>query len=267
MTWIDLHSHILPGFDDGASSDEEFLQIARVAVHGGTSLMAATPHYDTESPSFDPGEAAAAVVRGNELLRAEGISLTLLPGVEVRVNAGLFDLANAPGGLDALSLAAKGKYMLVDLPMMDMPVATGDIFFRIQLDGVTPILAHPERNRYLVEHPLSIRDMVEHGVELQVDSGSLEGIFGKAARRTARLLLKEGSARLVASDAHEPERRGPDLSGAARALKGLLGKDGPRIIMEINPGRVLDGQKPLDVTDRSRQESGAARKRLWRRSP
>ena len=267
MTWIDLHSHILPGFDDGASSDEEFLQIARAAVEGGTSLMAATPHYDIDSPAFEPGEAAAAVERCNALLQAQGISLDLVPGVEVRINAGLFDLANAPGGLETLSLAAKGKYMLVDLPLMDMPTATPDIFFRIQLDGVTPILAHPERNRYLVEHPASVRDMVEHGVELQVDSGSLDGIFGKSARRAARLLLKEGAARLVASDAHEPRGRGPDLSGAARALERLLGEEAPRMIMEFNPGRVLDGQNPLDVTDRPRQESGAARKRPWRKSP
>ena len=266
MTWTDIHSHILPGFDDGASSDEEFLEIARVAVEGGTSLMAATPHYDPERPAFEPGAAARAVERCNGLLQASGIPLTLVPGVEVRINAGLYDLAMASGGLAELKLGRKGKYMLVDLPLMDMPVSTGDILFQIQLRGITPILAHPERNRYLVEHPFSIRDMALLGIEMQVDSGSLEGMFGRSAKHTARLLLKEGIARLVATDAHEPRGRGPDLSCAARALKGLLGEEAPRILMDVNPGLVLDGQRLPAAAGRPARKTGAGIRRLPPRS-
>ena len=243
MTWTDLHSHILPGFDDGASSDEEFLEMARVAVRGGTSLMAATPHYDSENPAFDTGEAAAAVDQHNGLLREKGIPLVLVPGVEVRINAGLFDLAKEGGGLEKLCLGVKGKYILVDLPLMNVPVATPDILFQIQLCGITPILAHPERNSYLVDHPSVIRNLVERGIEMQVNSGSLDGLFGKAARRTARRLLEEGAARLVASDAHNPRGRSPDLSKTAKALSGLLGKEAPHLLLEVNPGLVLGGEE------------------------
>ena len=243
MTWTDLHSHILPGFDDGASSDEEFLEMARVAVEGGTTLMVATPHYECESVSSGSRRTAAAVQEYNGVLRERGIPLVLVPGAEVRITAGLFDMAKEEGGLDELRLGEDGRYMLVDLSLVDMPVATADILFQVQLRGVTPILAHPERNRYLVEHPLVVRDMVERGIEIQVNSGSLEGIYGKEARRTARHLLKEGVARLVASDAHSPRGRSPDLSGAARVLGRLLGKEAPHILMGVNPGLVLEGQE------------------------
>jgi protein-tyrosine phosphatase len=242
MTWTDIHSHILPGFDDGASSDEELLQMARMAAEGGTSLMAATPHCDCETLSFEPSEAAAAVEAYNGLLKANGIPLVLTQGMEVRVNAGLFELAREGDGLEELCLGNSKKYILVDLPLADMPVAAPDILYQVQLRGITPILAHPERNRYLVEHPAALKDLVERGIEVQVNSGSLAGIFGKQARNSARLLLKEGAARLVASDAHGTKGRNPDLSGAAKALTRLLGKEAPRLLLEINPGRALDGE-------------------------
>ena len=263
MTWTDLHSHILPGFDDGASSDEEFLEMARIAVKGDTSIMVATPHYDRESTAFEPLEMAAAVKDYNDLLKESRIPLMLVPGMEVRVNAGLFDLAKA-GGLEEFSLGGNGKYMLVELPMLDMPLATPDIFFQIQLCGVTPILAHPERNRHLVENPSEIKDLVKRGIEIQVNAGSLEGIFGEKARRTARRLIKEDAARLVASDAHSPYDRSPDLSGAARALEKLLVARASHVILEINPGLILNGEALAGSAQGFALESRSKRKRVWR---
>lgn len=241
MTWTDLHSHILPGFDDGASSDEEFLEMAQVAVEGGTSTMVATPHYDHESPSFKPLDIVAAVGDYGSLMDEHGIPLALVPGLELRVNAGLLDLAKA-GSLEEFTLGGNGKYMLVELPMLDMPLATLDIFFQIQLRGVIPILAHPERNRYLMENPSIVKDFIERGVEIQVNAGSLEGVFGKKARRMARQLVKDRAARLVASDAHSSGERNPDMSGAAGALDRLLGAGASHLFLEVNPALALEGR-------------------------
>ena len=265
MTWTDLHSHILPGFDDGASSDEEFLEMARIAVEGGTSIMAATPHYDHESPAFKPRKAVTAVKEYNDLLKQLGVPLVLVPGMEVRVNAGLFDLAKA-GSLEELSLGGNGKYLLVELPLLDMPLATPDIMFQIQLCGMTPILAHPERHRHLVKNPSAIKSLVERGVEIQVNAGSLQGVFGESARSTARRLLKEDAARLVASDAHGLSGRSPDLAGAARALEKLLGEAAPCFFLEVNPGLVLEGRELTGATRGFAPGSGSRRKRAWRRS-
>jgi protein-tyrosine phosphatase len=263
LTWTDLHSHILPGFDDGASDDDEFLEMARIAVEGGTSVMAATPHCDLESPLFEPSKTTEAVRRYNHLLKEADIPLVLVPGTEVRVNAGLYDRAKA-GDLQELSLGKKGRYILVELPLLDMPMATHDIFFQIQLSGITPILAHPERNRHLVKNPAVLKSLVSRGVEIQVNAGSLEGIFGESARRMARGLLKEDVARLVASDAHGPFGRTPDLSGAARALRKLLGEGASDAILGINPGLVLEGEELTGSNRDHGRKSDPKRKRSRR---
>jgi protein-tyrosine phosphatase len=242
LPFIDLHSHILPGFDDGASSEAEFLEMAQIAVRGGTSVMAATPHYDLESRSAKVEEIASAVEEHARLLRERGIPLTLVRGVEVRLNAGLFNLAKENGGLDELGLGSSGKFMLVDLPLFDIPVATNDILFQIQLSGLTPILAHPERNRYLAKHPTKVGEMADRGIEMQVNAGSLEGIYGKTAQRFAHALLIEGVAKLVASDAHKPWGRSPDLSAAAAIIQSKLGAEAARIMLELNPKHVLAGE-------------------------
>jgi protein-tyrosine phosphatase len=259
LPWTDLHSHILPGFDDGAADDWRFLEMAQVAVRGGTGRMAATPHYDIEKPAFEPQDVAAAVKRYNDLLNIQGLSLVLVPGVEIRINTGLYRMAKDEGSLQAFVLGGKGRYLLVDLPLGNLPVPTPDILFQIQLCGVVPILAHPERNRYLVEHPSALKELIERGVKIQVNSGSLEGIYGKSARRMARQLLKEGVARLVASDAHSPYYRSPDLSGAVKILHSILGKEAPRLLLQENPDRVLEGEDIIDVVESSARSSNKGR--------
>jgi protein-tyrosine phosphatase len=263
LPFTDIHSHILPGYDDGAENDEEFFQMARAAVGGGTARMAATPHYDLENPSLLPESLPAEVRRRTGLLQAKGIPLELVPGVEVRANAGLYQLAREDGGLEQLILGGTGKYILTDLPLIDVPTATPEILFQMQLGGYVPILAHPERNRYLSEHPEVVREMVERGVEIQVNSGSLEGIYGKTAQRIALALLREGAARLVASDAHSPSGRSTDLSGAASIIRAQLGDDAARILLEVNPERALAGEALLDVDKRTIQPAG--RTGLFRR--
>jgi protein-tyrosine phosphatase len=247
LPFTDLHSHILPGFDDGACDDGEFLDMARAAVRGGTVRMAATPHYDPENPGMEPEAVTEATRQHGELLRGEGIELELIPGLEVRINAGLYRLAREDGDLEVLTLGEGRKYLLGDLPLIDMPAATADILFQVQLSGIVPILAHPERNRYLATRPEAVRELVERGVELQINGGSLEGLYGKTARSCALALLGGGLARLVASDAHSVNGRGSDLSVAARIIGQRFGEDAARLLLEVNPERVLVGEPLLDA--------------------
>lgn len=263
MPFTDIHSHILPGFDDGAADEDEFLRMARAAVRGGTARMVATPHYDLDGPDLELEDVTASLGRHLELLRNEGIPLELVYGVEVRINTGLYHLAREDGDLSRLSLGGFGKFILADLPLIDMPTATADILFQVQLSGYTPILAHPERNRYLSTRPQTVRELVERGVEIQVNSGSLEGLYGKQARRSAQALLREGVARLVASDAHSPGTRSTDLSSAARIIRAQLGDEPSRILLEVNPERALAGEGLVEITNRAPRPAG--RSRLFKR--
>lgn len=263
MSRVDIHSHILSGFDDGASSDAESLEMARAAVKGGTSLMAATPHYDIENPAYELEHVSGEVARLNLLLIEEGIPLTLVPGLEVRISAGLHRLAmhSASGSaacgpgwrqepflpLQSLTLGGSGVFLLLDLPMGSMPIATPEILFQIRLSGFHPVLAHPERNRHLLDNPGLLSDFCEQGALLQVNSGSLTGIFGRETRREALRLVSSGTAHLVASDSHSVRARGPSLEAAASVIGKAAGRECARCLLEDNPARVLKGIYPLEA--------------------
>lgn len=255
MAFIDLHCHILPGLDDGAAEEEEFLAMARVALEGGTGIMVATPHWDLEERASPRLTVVPLVEECRRKLEGRGWELELLPGVEVRLNASLHRLTGEAQVLDGLTLAGSGRYILVDLPLADIPLGAEDTLFRLQLHGYTPILAHPERNRRLVDHPGRLRALVDRGVELQVNSGSLLGTYGRSARRAATALLREGLARLLASDAHRATERHPDLSGAWERVRGLLGEGAADVLLRENPRAVLYGEvlQPLPLPGSTRR--------------
>ncbi|MGQ9475760.1 MAG: tyrosine-protein phosphatase [Actinomycetota bacterium] len=261
MSFLDIHSHILPGIDDGAADEDEFLAMAQVALRGGTVTMVATPHWDLEEMPT-PGESVPALVgECRKKLESRGLRLELLPGVEVRLNAGLYRLAEEGEAVRGLTLAGNGKYLLVDLPLSDVPLGAEETLFRLQLHGYVPILSHPERNRLLLDDPARLRGLVDRGVELQVNSGSLLGTYGRAARRAAAALLREGLARLMASDAHHATERGPDLSTAWEITRDLVGRAAADALLRENPRAVLAGEglDPLPVEGPTR--------RLLRRRP
>jgi len=247
LAFTDIHSHILPGFDDGAANDGEFLQMAALALRGGTSCMVATPHCDLEDPLPRLEDIPITVEQYRELLRSRSLGLDLVPGVEVRINAGLYRWARESGEMERLTLAGNGRYLLADLPLGDMPNAAADILFLVQLRGVTPILAHPERNRLLASRPERVRELAERGIVIQVNSGSLLGLYGRAAMRCAAALLSQGLVRVVASDAHGPAARDPDLSPAHALLVRSLGEDAARLLLEENPAAVLAGEETAAV--------------------
>lgn len=244
MPFTDIHSHILPGFDDGASDECEFLEMVRCALNHGTSRMVATPHCDLEASPVRPEDVRAAVRGCRERLRELGWELDLLPGMEVRINSGLYVMAREDGDLHDLTLGENGRYILVDLPLADAPLVMEETLFRIQLRGLRPILAHPERNRYLAENLGKVRELHERGIILQVNAGSLRGMYGRTARRTALALLDEGLASLVASDAHRSRGRDPDLSGAWAAARRRWGQKRADLLFAENPSLILAGEDP-----------------------
>lgn len=255
MPFTDIHCHILPGFDDGARDVEEFLAMAERALQGGTARMVATPHCDLEEPASRWREVRRAVEEHREILSSAGLELELVPGMEVRVNSGLYRMAREGADLSPLVLGDSGRYMLVDLPLMDIPSPTSDILFLVQLRGFVPILAHPERNRLLSDRLHLVREFRERGMEIQVNSGSLTGLYGRKARRAGWALLEEGVARLVASDAHQARGRDPDLSGTHRLLGRRLGEQAAELLLKTNPALVLDGKELHDLPELRRRRT------------
>ncbi|MBE2314505.1 protein tyrosine phosphatase [Solirubrobacter sp. CPCC 204708] len=235
---LDLHSHVLPGLDDGAASAEEAVAIARAACADGVRVLAATPHvrsdYPTTASQLDAGLRALPplpidVVRGGE--------------VSLEVAAAL-----PPDDLAPFAIAGS-RYLLVEPPYTGLPLNAGTTLFLLRLAGFVPIIAHPERNPDVQADPSRLRELVEAGALAQLTAGSLTGRRGATAQRTARVLLQEGLAHLVAGDAHRPLDRSATMSrGLAavgdEALAEWLGRSVPAAILadEDIPPRPATGR-------------------------
>jgi protein-tyrosine phosphatase len=211
---IDLHSHILPGVDDGARTMLDSLEIARAAWADGVEAIAATPHvradYQTRA---DTMARLVGVLR--EHLRRHAIPLDILPGGEVAVE----QLRALPSGeLRRFGLGGNPRYLLVEFPHESWPILLGQEIARLRQDGITVVLAHPERNPEIQQAPEALEPFVAAGALVQLTAASVDGRFGKGALGAARRLLESGLAHLIASDAHLHEIREAGLRSACEAI-------------------------------------------------
>jgi protein-tyrosine phosphatase len=211
---IDLHSHILPGLDDGVTTFQQSLSLAREAAAGGIVAIAATPHVRDDFPTTaDAMERALAQVRAR--LEEADVDVRVLPGGEIALDW----LDRLPRDeLQRFGLGGNANYLLVETPYYGLPLTLEDSLFRLRADGITPVLAHPERNGEVQADLGRIARLVDTGVLVQVTADSLDGRAGKRARSAARRLLSSGLAHLVASDAHAPTVRRGGLDGVAREV-------------------------------------------------
>ena len=248
---IDLHSHILPGLDDGPATMEGSLDLARAAVAAGTRTILATPHINN-NPSIEPARIAAGLVELRAALAAEEIPLEVLPGGEIAI----WRLPDLDGeALRALALGG-GPYLLVESPFSP---AIGD-FEPMVLDlyqrGHRVLLAHPERCPAFQKTPSRLEGLVDSGALVQLTAGSMTGEFGSTVRRFAVEILREGLAHVIASDAHDSVRRPPGLRVGfpvlERELPGLT--EQADWLTRLVPRAVLDGAplppKPAGVLRR-----------------
>jgi protein-tyrosine phosphatase len=238
---IDIHSHILPGLDDGAPDVDASMAIARLAAADGTRTMVATPHVREDFPF--PIEAISERTRVvNDRLASDRIDLRVAEGAEVAISR----LSNLDdGSLTRLTLGS-GTYMLVESPYQQATDTLEDALFNLQLRGLTPVLAHPERSPSFMTDPARLGRLVERGVMCSVTSASMTGKFGRTVQRFVRLLFERGLVHDVASDTHDVLRRSPGLTAGFR----VLDRDLPGLAGQIDwyardaPAAMLAG-KPL----------------------
>lgn len=236
---IDLHTHVLPGIDDGPETIEGSLAIARAALAAGTGTLVATPHinraYDLDPPRVH--EAAQAL---REALEREGIELELLTGGEISTRR-LARLREEE--LDALRLGG-GPYLLIEAPLASGAWELTEAVERLHADGYRVLLAHPERCPGLHRDPALLRDLVAQGALCSITAGALSGRFGSTVNRFALKLLREGLVHDVASDTHDTRRRSPELRAplqiAAERLPGLEGQ--AKWLTEDVPAAIITGE-------------------------
>lgn len=235
---IDIHSHILPELDDGAGSLQESLAMGRLATADGIRMMVATPHVITGLYPHSRETILAAVAQLCRDFADNGIPLVILPGAEYRLEP---DLPQRMSRGELLTINDGGRYLLVELPADQVPARTDQVFYELQLQGVTTIIAHPERNAVFARTPSLLYDLVDCGSLVQLTSGSLTGHLGTAAAAAARTFLKKGCAHFIASDAHSSGKRAPSLTEALKKAARLAGTEEAQNLVTKNPHRAVQG--------------------------
>ena len=233
-SFVDIHTHILPGLDDGPQDIAESLALCRALVAEGVVLAVATPHQ--MRPRFDNTSQVIrdALAALRDLLREQAVPLEVLPGADVRIDV---DLVRRLRDDELMTLGDTGRYVLLELPH-DVAFPLGDLAAELGETGVIPILSHPERNAAIVRNPECLRPWVGAGVMLQVTLDSLLGYWGGSAQRTARWILDEGLAAVLASDAHSVSERPPRHRQAWKEVSARWGVSTARRLMVDVPRRI-----------------------------
>jgi len=241
---IDIHSHILPGVDDGSKSLDESVEMVRMAAAAGTTDIVASPHADSEY-RFDPVLVERKIA---ELQAAGGEAPKIHYGCDFHLTIdNIEDAVRVP---DRYSIAHRG-YLLVEFSDLHIPKNAAEIFAHLMRAGLRPIVTHPERNQLLHYRLPLIRDWVAQGAMVQLTAISFLGRFGKVAKKSADELMGSGLAHFVASDAHDTQHRTTDLREPFRYVEKRFGPEAAARVFVENPRAALAGvplsQAPIPI--------------------
>ncbi len=210
---IDIHTHILPGVDEGASTMEHSIKMAEKAVKDGLRTVVAAPHHNNGSHYNYKNNILIQVNELNRQFEERDIPLTVLPGQETRVYGDIVEALQK----DEILTVNEGDYVLIELPRDHVPGYLNTLLFNIQVEGYRPIIVHPERNEQIIEQPNLLYSIVRNGAFVQITAASLLGKYGSRIKKLSHQLIDANLVHLVASGAQKP--RGLNLKDGYREIK------------------------------------------------
>jgi protein-tyrosine phosphatase len=239
---VDVHCHCLPGLDDGPTSLGEAIELCAEIAENGVTTVVATPHQLGPYDRLNSAKVIRrAVIEMEEELAEAGIPLELVAGGDVRVDERLPRLLDEG---EVASTADAGRHLLLELPH-DLYVDPLPIIRYLREQGLQAIMTHPEQHRYLAGSVGRIQTWLMEGAVLQITAGSFLGDFGRTAYNEAWRLMDMGLVSIVATDAHDVQRRPPRFHDALDALTQQFGRTAARLICIDNPLKVLQGEPIL----------------------
>lgn len=226
---IDIHCHILHDIDDGPAQLDQAVQMAAVAAADNVKTIVATPHIHSTATS--PAQICQKILELNAALQQQNIPLEVVQGAEI-----LFQMS--PDSLKGYTIN-NSSYLLVEFPHSHFPANAAQILFNLRIKGFMPIIAHPERNPTIIKNPQILTDLLSDKIYTQLTSASVCGRFGRSVERCSRYLLENNAAHFIATDAHSPEFRRPQLSKGLQAAEKIIGKERAALLVTTNPAAVL----------------------------
>jgi len=233
---IDLHTHLLPGIDDGAKSLEEAIQIIKQGKEIGITAICTTPHLSSNFTKDRTEKIMENFLKLQERTSNEKIDVQLYLGSEIDLRMNFDSIKRFP----FFFINQTQKYLFVELPLGEFPSFSERILFTLLIEGLSPILAHPERSLSKEGDLERIEKLKDSGILIQVNAGSLLGDFGKKIQRAARKLLQADLVDFISSDAHDLNRRPITVMAEAfRKVKNDLGEEKGLELFEKNPEKIL----------------------------
>ncbi len=238
---IDLHSHLLPGIDDGAPDLATALQLAQIAVNDGITHMVCTPHIHPGRYENTIETIEQALVELQQGLFEQQINLTINAAAEVRFGMELM-VAVKQQSIPFLGEWQGKPVLLLEFPHGEIPFGAERLTAWLLQQGIKPMIAHPERNKGLLRAPEKLKPFLEQGCLLQVTAGAVTGRFGEAAQQLAHTLLKEELVTILASDAHNIEHRPPILSQGRDTAAAIIGEAAAQRLVIDNPWQIAQSK-------------------------
>jgi len=236
---VDLHCHFIAGIDDGAPSESEGIAMLRALGQAGFERVVATPHMRPGMFENTREELTAAFERMQTLLAAE----TGLPEVGLSSEHYFDDIVYqrllAGEGLPYPG----GRAVLLEFYGVDFPPVVVERLFDLRRRGVRPVIAHPERYRYVWKNPDALERLVDSGVATLLDAAALIGKYGREPQRCAEMLLERELYHAACSDAHRTADVA-EVTQGIRRIAELYGDEEVEFLLSDGPRQILEGKLP-----------------------
>tara|TARA_Y100001970_G_C14228417_1_gene857116 strand:- start:229 stop:1017 length:789 start_codon:yes stop_codon:yes gene_type:complete len=236
---IDFHNHVLPKIDDGSKSMDMSIDMLREAHQQGIKEIVNTVHY--QHPKVEGLKITYGSIKEKTSLLQNELDKNNIP-IRIHIGSEVFFLPNLMKIKDdPLATIGNGKYMLIEFQPHFIPDNHKQIFFELKMDGITPIIAHPERYKPVQEDIGLVYNWLNTGCLIQVDAGSITGTLGESAFNAAQDIIKNNWCQILGSDAHNNGRRNFILKDAYLKVENWIG-DAARPLVFENPRSVLNGE-------------------------
>lgn len=233
---IDIHSHLIPNVDDGAKSPEETIELIKEAREAGITDIILTPHYIINSYEQNAETLILLKDKLQQIINSENIKVNLHIGMEVYITDNLVEILKQ----NKILTLAGSKYLLMELPLNTNVQYLDMVIFKLIENNIIPIIAHPERYKFVQEDPSKVRELIESGCLIQSNIGSILGIYGKKAKKTIKYLLKNDLINFIATDTHRKNTIYPLLEKGIKKIEKITGKEKVKELTNLNAQRILN---------------------------
>lgn len=246
---IDFHTHIIPNIDDGSRSIEETFNLINEAKEVGFNGIVLTSHYIENYYETDVPERDVWVKAISDNLKVKGIETDLYLGNEIYMSSNMMNLL-VEGKASTIN---NSSYVLFEMPLNVEPMNLYDVIYSLQENKLIPILAHPERYSFIQKEPELVYDLIEKGVLMQANYGSILGIYGEKAQIIVKKFLESNMIHFLGTDVHRQNTIYKRVPEALRQIEEIVGVDKLEQLTTKNPmlalnNKKIEAEQPYEVT-------------------